>query len=425
MARDGLIVRVRPTGGVLDAATALALADAAERWGNERLELTTRANLQLRGISQDTLPDLLAALGDLALLDGDAAGEAVRNVVASPLAGLHADRDIRPLVAALEARLAADVALHALPTKFGFLVDDGSEPGLEDVEADVRFASRPGGHDFAIGLGGTARTAVTIGNCGADGLVARAADVAVAALALFAARPDLRRMRSLLDALSPEVVARACGGVVSAGPSDAGRLPRSTVGRQSFEGVSCLGLAAPFGALDAAMLRHVAFLAARTPTRELRLTPWRTILVPGFEGPSPDAAGFILHDRDPRLAVAACVGVEGCERGTTPTRVDAARLAALLPAAATLHVSGCAKGCAKATPSTLTLVGRDGRYDLVRNGRAGDPPERRGLDLEQVRTALAGGPVSPCPIPANPMPANPMPASPMPASPMPASPMPA
>ena len=383
-ARDGLIVRLRPTGGILPAATARAIATHAERWGNGALDLTARANLQLRGIAERALPELQAALSDLDLLDASAAGEAVRNVVASPLAGLGANPDIRPLVAALEARLATDPALHALPTKFGFLVDDGSTPSLASVEADVRFTWANGA--FAIGLGGTQATAVTVGSCDAGDLVPHAAAIAGAALGLFA-RTEARRMRGLLDAFGVDAVARACGGMPATSASDAERRV-DVVGRRTFDGVPTLGLAAPYGALDAAMLRRAADLAARTPLAELRLTPWRTILIPGFEASMPDAAGFIGDGDDPRLAVSACVGRDGCARGTTGTRADATVLAAALPAGASLHVSGCAKGCAKAAPSTLTLVGRDGSYDLVRDGRAGDTPQRRGLDLEQVHAIV-------------------------------------
>ncbi len=388
-ARDGLIVRLRPTGGILRAATAWAVADCADRWGNGALDLTARANLQLRGVTERTLPELLTALADLDLLDASAAGEAVRNVVASPLAGLGAGPDIRPLVRALEARLATDPALHALPTKFGFLVDDGGAPGLASVDADVRFAWANGA--CTIGLGGAEGTAIVIGTCEAGDLVARAVAVARGALSLFA-RTEARRMRGLLDAFGPATVARACGGTpVPATIVAADARGADVVGRRSFGGVPTLGLAAPFGALDAAMLRRAAALAAPTPLGELRLTPWRAILIPGFEGPEPlpEVAAFITDDNDPRLAVSACVGRDGCARGTTATRADATALAAALPAGASLHVSGCAKGCAKAAPSTLTLVGRDGRYDLVRDGRAGDAPQQRGLDLAALREAIA------------------------------------
>ncbi|VVC54704.1 Precorrin-3B synthase (fragment) [Beijerinckiaceae bacterium RH AL1] len=108
------------------------------------------------------------------------------------------------------------------------------------------------------------------------------------------------------------------------------------------------------------------------------------------------AAGFIVDPDDPRLRVAACVGAPECARATTATRADADALAAFAAALGaksadgqSLHVSGCAKGCARAAAARATLVGRDGRYDLVVDGRAGDPPKLRGLDLAAARAALA------------------------------------
>ena len=68
------------------------------------------------------------------------------------------------------------------------------------------------------------------------------------------------------------------------------------------------------------------------------------------------------------------------------TRADGARLAGYLGAgvvaAVPVHVSGCAKGCAHPGPAALTLVGAEGRYDLVMDGRAGDMPVATGLGLD-------------------------------------------
>ncbi len=125
----------------------------------------------------------------------------------------------------------------------------------------------------------------------------------------------------------------------------------------------------PFGQTDAATLAQLGSL-----TPELRTTPWRAFLspvaIPGFDHPS---------------TLAACPGAPACGSGTVPARADAA----LLQAAgfANLHVSGCAKGCAHPR-ATTTLVGRDGRYDLVRHGRASDAPDLRGLTLTDAMAAL-------------------------------------
>ena len=63
---DGLILRVRPQCARLTAAQALGLCAAAERHGSGILELTSRANLQIRGVTQAAFPPLLAALDMLA-----------------------------------------------------------------------------------------------------------------------------------------------------------------------------------------------------------------------------------------------------------------------------------------------------------------------------------------------------------------------
>ena len=402
-ARDGLLVRLKITGGLLPAPLASTIADLAERHGNGLLDLSARANLQLRGVREATLPALLAGLDALDLLDADPEAEAVRNVLASPLAGLGRRRfprfaekdrpDIRPLVDALEDALATDRPLRALPAKFGFLVDDGGAPSLAGIAADVRFDWRHGERAFAVGLGGAAADALAVGLVAPDALVARATALAHRTLAVPGGP---RRLRTMMREMGRDAVA-ACFGARE--QEAAAYKPRgSIVGYRSFCGIDTLGLAAPFGRLDARMLRAAASIAAGAPAGELRLTPWRVLLIPHVPSGTADldalaAAGFIVDPADPRLRVAACTGVAGCERGTTDTHADATALAALaaqMPGdGVTLHVSGCAKGCARPKRTAVTLIAHESRYDLVRDGRPGDAAASRGLDLAGVHEALA------------------------------------
>lgn len=391
MARDGLLVRLKITGGIVPAALARTVADLAARHGNGLLDLSSRANLQLRGVREDSLPALLAALDALGLLDADAEAEAVRNVLASPLAGLGRHPDIRPLVAALEDALASDPAARCLPAKFGVLVDDGGAPSLGQIAADIRLDWIATAGAFAVGLGGSAADALTLGPVAPEDVVARAIALAGRAVAVPG---EPRRLRRLIRDMGRDGVA-AWFGAHEPAPASAGATPR-TVGPQSFRDIPVLGLAAPFGRLDAPMLRAAA-LCAEAGAGELRLTPWRTILVP-HAVPTPtalaalEADGFIVDATDPRLRVAACAGRDGCERGSTDTHADGAALASVAAAlpgeGVALHVSGCAKGCARPTATLVTLVGRDGAYDLVRDGRPGDPPVATALDLDAAAVRL-------------------------------------
>ena len=376
---DGLIVRVKPRRCRLSLPQARLIGEGAWRYGNGALDLTRRGNLQLRGVTKAALPALTGMLDTLGLIDPSAEAEAVRNVVASPLAGLDASAafDIGPAVAALEARLVEDRALHALPAKFGFVVDDGGRLGLGDVAADIRFLARKrqDGPGFEV-VGDIGRPSVVW--CLADRLADTAAAMARRFIEAREADPGLRHNADY-------------GGARHEGVASSSRLFQVT---GFTDGV--LGIAAPFGRLDAGQWLALVAAASAECASDLRLTPWRAILIPGLSHPAADriaaaatAVGLIADPADRRLGVAACAGAPGCWRGTTPVLADAEVFAARLAPQGPdrrirLHVSGCSKGCAHRHEADLTLVGHDGVYDLVVRGEAGSEPVLRGLTVEQA-----------------------------------------
>ncbi len=127
-ADDGALVRIRVPGGRLPTSSLLALAAVAEEYGDARVHVTGRANLQVRGLplSDGALPEgVLTAIEATGLLPSRA-HDLARNVLTSPLTGLVGGRaDLRPVTAALDARLLAEPALAGLPGRFLFTLDDG------------------------------------------------------------------------------------------------------------------------------------------------------------------------------------------------------------------------------------------------------------------------------------------------------------
>jgi precorrin-3B synthase len=107
--------------------------------------------------------------------------------------------------------------------------------------------------------------------------------------------------------------------------------------------------------------------------------------------------GFIVDADDPLLRIAACPGAPACMHGCRRVRDDATRWAVTLPAGdgVVLHVSGCAKGCARPAATAATFTATATGYDLILDGRAGDPPARRGLSSAEVAHLLAGDDASP------------------------------
>jgi precorrin-3B synthase len=399
---DGLIVRVKPRGASLTLRQAGAIAAAAARHGNGLIDLTTRANLQIRGVSEERLVSLTVELDARGLLDADAGAEARRNVLAAPLMGLDpsAAFDIRPAVAALEARLAAATELAALPSKFGVAVCDGGALPLGDVSADIRCDAGPDGR-FTLRLDGDD---VGVARCRPDELAEAVLRLARAFVAVRARDPECDRMRDVVADVGADVVRDAAGLGAPVGPPRQPVAPRPTptcVGILPLaDGTRVLGVAAPFGRLDAGQCETLVAAAGRAGAAALRVTPWRALLVPGLSAEGAAAlaascrdAGLVVEAGDPRLRVAACAGAPGCRRATTPVLDHAARFAALLgPGEAgtgiALHVSGCQKGCAHPRSAPLTLVAAAGRYALVADGAAGDAPVAAGLDAEETRRLL-------------------------------------
>ncbi|MGH3452052.1 MAG: precorrin-3B synthase, partial [Haloechinothrix sp.] len=130
VAADGRLARVRVPGGALTAAALRVLADCAERFGDGELHLTSRANVQLRGLGSGD--ELAVRLGEAGLLPS-ASHERVRNIVASPLSGVAGGvADVRRIVRELDEAVCASAPLTTLPGRFLFGLDDGRGDIVDD-----------------------------------------------------------------------------------------------------------------------------------------------------------------------------------------------------------------------------------------------------------------------------------------------------
>lgn len=400
-AGDGLLVRVRVAARPLALDCMEALADCAAQFGNGGLEISSRANLQLRGIREAALLDLQRRLDELGLLDADAAVESARNIVASPLSDVDAAAivDVGLIVAALEERLRNDLSLRRLPPKFGLLVDGGGALPLGDVETDIRFEAFHGedGPRLAVRLAGAASVAAVC-------VPRHVADVAAALARALLAEADDRgdaplRMRALV-AQRGAVAIFAAAGLAPLTSPPAPRLAASlgdVLGLHAVGARFCVGASVPLGRINAGDLRAVVQEAQRCSAIDIRLTPWRAFLVTGLDRSGAEnlaatlaALGLILDPGDRRLAIVACTGGPACANAPRPLQAEALEFSRFVRPGRgiVVHVSGCAKGCAHGRAAPLTLIARAAGYDLVVNGRASDTPSRLALSKDEVVSVL-------------------------------------
>ncbi len=344
-AGDGLLVRVRPSLGRLTRKQMLGLCAAALTHGNGQIDVTNRANLQIRGVADGGWEPLVAALVTLGLVDPDPVREARRAILVAP--DWTTGDDTHRIATELERRLAE---LPDLPGKVGFAIDAGPAPKLATSPADFRIERGIAGRLMLRAEGRYTGSTVPYG---------REVDAIIALADWFVAtggRDAGRMVRH--HAPLPGWADGADRPASPAAPLVLGSHPLGSV------------QALAFGQVDAG--RFAANLRG-SDVRAVRTTPWRILLVEGV-----DAIG----DTDALTDVDACVGAPACPQGSVETRTIATRLAPVVTGR--LHVSGCAKGCARAAPADVVLTGRDGRYDLAFDAPAGTMPVRAGFDASQL-----------------------------------------
>jgi precorrin-3B synthase len=337
-------------------------------------------------VTAAALSGIQEAIDDLGLLDASPEVEAVRNIIVSPLAGIDPSEtlDVRPLASALERLIAADAGLWRLPPKFGFVIDGGGALPLADERADIRLEAvhRDGAAAVAIGIdraGGT----IWLGGTTPEGSPRAAVRVAAAFLTTQPAG-GRARLRDV-GAGAIDAIARAIMPFID--PVEMVRGERSGSARlgalRDKDQVFAICIAAPFGRVEADMLRGLADAAAAAGVPEVRVSPWRAFYLP-------------VSAEDPVLRIEACPGAPACSSAALDTRTAALAISRLLPrldGIRRVHVSGCAKGCACSAPADLVLVGGRDRFGVVRKGRADAAPESFILphDLDQLPALIANG----------------------------------
>ncbi|MFD9034414.1 cobalamin biosynthesis protein CobG [Streptomyces sp. NPDC059567] len=371
-ADDGGLARLRLPAGLLTAHQVESLASAAESLGDGRVAVTSRGNVELRGLDGGCGAELADRLTEAGLLPSST-HERVRNIVASPTAGLdglgHAD--VQLWARELDALLCAAPWTAALSGRFLFALDDG-RGDVARLGGDVTLIA--GGRSVRLRVGDRVFRVAT-----AD---APRAALAAAGAFLEAARDagnGAWRVRELPQGQQPDLAAALARAGVDAHPVvPAPPLPHAAPPRPGPLGGNALHVLAPLGRLTAAQLR------ALLPADEVRLTPWRGAVVVGASRtrlPALDAAGLITRPDDPWVGVGACTGRPGCAKSLADVRADAVPGAPGLP----VHFSGCERRCGhpQGAPGTWVdvLATAEGTY-LV-DGR---PTPRTSL-TEAVATA--------------------------------------
>ena len=379
---DGLLVRIPLTDAIAPDQLA-EIARLSQKHGNGVLDISARGNVQVRGLTETSARllerDIRAV--NLPLREGLA-------VEVPPLAGIDPEEiaDPRPL-AAMIADAARDIA--GLAPKMTVIVDGGGRLGLSDLIADIRLLAIDR-TTWKLMLGGTEANSHVF-------TVLRethAVDTVIELLEHLSGLGPTTRGRDLagylrdgspsagpfLDGVPPENAARPPA--IPLSPIRGAASPFKVF--PLMDGLHAVGIGPAFGQIHADRLIALCNEATRLGIDAAKPAIAHSILFFGAANACSalqDLAakkGFIIEAADPRSHIAACPGSPACASGSIATHEIAARAArecgTLLDGSFSLHVSGCAKGCAHPQPSPLVVCGSKAGVSLLSKERASGRP---------------------------------------------------
>jgi len=400
------VARIRVPGGLLSADQLDEIVCAATELGDGSLEVTSRGNLQVRGLPPSCGGDLADRLYAVGLLPS-VAHDRARNVVLSPLSGLDGRglSDLTPVVAEYDEILCGTAALADLSGRFLVAFDDGRHD-VAGLDADVTLVARAERVTELLLAGLPTGLTVATGDaarCAASAVEAFLAARAAAAADSWRVRDLVSNPLHLLAGVRDLLADRA----VPHEQSDPGLRP-SAARRQGPalgvvrppDGAAVLSVTVPLGRAPADSWQALVALA-RTAAGDLRLTPWRGIVIPGVEVAgcttglaSLASAGFVTNARSPKAGVTACAGRPGCAKSLADVHADAVASFGAQKASGTtllpLHWSGCERRCGRPTGARVEVVAQPGGHYVVERHDTADPPNTTALAADAPTQALAG-----------------------------------
>lgn len=362
---DGLIVRVKPPFGRLTSDQANMIADVARQYGNGFLDITSRANIQIRGVLEAELPSVISYLQKANLASSDTARDRL-NLIIAPFT----EPDMIGWHCAMRLYDAAHL-LPDLPAKFGFTIDCGQTRYLTKASGDIRIET-----DEAGGLTIRCDGQPTGFQTSLETMV----DDIQNLLAWYVAQSQDDQTQDDQTQGRQRVPRMA-------------QLAKSHILPERFQtappqpnhdelGVGTRGdkqvIAVPFGQCHA---DNLAWLAGKT--KEITVSVNRCLIV---DKGATDHSAFITSPDDRRQNIMVCPGAPFCASAEMPTRPLAQKLAdsGFVSTDKTYHVSGCSKGCAAPRATDICIIGTASDYAIIENGCAWDSPSITSLSSDDV-----------------------------------------
>ncbi|MEO1692337.1 MAG: ferredoxin--nitrite reductase [Cyanobacteria bacterium J06631_6] len=438
------MLRMRVPNGVVNSEQMRVLASAIERYGEEgTADITTRQNIQLRGIRLEDIPEIFARFKEVGLTSIQSGMDNVRNLTGSPVAGIDPDEliDTREMNQKVQDMITnngeGNYSFSNLPRKFNIAIEGARDNSIHAELNDLAFipAYKDGVLGFNVLVGGY----LSAQRCAESiplGVWVPAEDEAVVELSravltvytenggkegLRASRPKARLMwlietwgvEKFRESLEQELGKK----LADAAPKDEitqDKKDHLGVHPQKQTGFSYVGLHVPMGRLAAEPMFELARLAEVYGSGEIRLTVEQNAIIPDVANENvetllsePLLQEFSINPTTLTRSVISCTGARYCNFALIETKQRALKLAQELdreldiPNRVRLHWTGCPNSCGQPQAGDIGLMGTKVRQDgkavegakIFAGGKVGKGAElgtliNKGVAVDELKTTL-------------------------------------
>ncbi len=139
--------RIRCAGNIITPAQLQKAAELAQSYGQPRVHVTSRAEIQIHGVNLEDTPVIMRALAEVGLSMKGGGGHTIRNIITNQDSGVHPDDvfDVQPDALALTGRLLAEADSFNLPRKFKICLSSLNHDAANCTLHDLGFVAARNG----------------------------------------------------------------------------------------------------------------------------------------------------------------------------------------------------------------------------------------------------------------------------------------
>jgi ferredoxin-nitrite reductase len=433
------MLRMRTPNGILSSNQLRVLAEIVQRYGADgSADITTRQNIQLRGVRLEDIPDIFRRLDEVEMTSMQSGMDNVRNITGSPVAGIDGSEliDTRELVQKVQDMITnngeGNYAFTNLPRKFNIAIEGGRDNSVHAEINDIAFvpAYKNGDLGFNVLVGGFFSAKRCEGAIPLNAWVPPnddVVDLCRAILSVFRdrgsrANRQKSRLMWLIDELGMEkfrsMVEQEFGRTLTtaAEKDEIDWDKRDCIGitKQKQPNLNYVGLHVPVGRLYAQDMFDLGKLAEVYGSSEVRLTVEQNVIIPNILDDNlkdflsePLLEKFTIKPQPLQRALVSCTGSQFCNFALVETKNRASALAKQLdaeleiPNSVRIHWTGCPNSCGQPQVADIGLMGtkvrKDGKtvegVDLYMGGKVGKDAQlgtrvQKGIPCDELSTVL-------------------------------------